>query len=124
MDKPPPERNDERALPRDPREVLEMLMMSLGSLVLRTAFFYLGDRHLAEDLSQEVFIRAYKGWQAFRGDSSIRTWLTRITVNLCRDRLRRLGSLEASSRFRANPDRPGPFGTRGPLHSGTQARRG
>lgn len=94
MDKPPAEQNDQQILLRDPGHALEKLMTSFGSLVLRTAFFYLGDRHLAEDVSQEVFIRAYRGWHAFRGDSSVRTWLTRITVNLCRDRLRRRSSYE------------------------------
>lgn len=35
----------------------------------------------AEDLLQEVFIKAYEGWEKFRGESSSYTWLYRITVN-------------------------------------------
>lgn len=41
-----------------------------------------------EDVCQEVFIRAYRSLSGFRGDCRLSTWLYRITVNLCRDRLR------------------------------------
>ena len=39
------------------------------------------DRSLAEDLTQEVFIQLYRKLHTFRGDSSIGTWLHRLTVN-------------------------------------------
>ncbi|WP_308639759.1 RNA polymerase sigma factor [Paenibacillus silvisoli] len=70
----------------DPAQALEQLMESFGAIVLRTAYFYTGDRHLAEDISQDVFLRAYRNWSSFRGDSSVKTWLTTITVNVCRDK--------------------------------------
>ncbi|QYR22807.1 sigma-70 family RNA polymerase sigma factor [Paenibacillus sp. sptzw28] len=79
--------NEKSSFPENPSSALEMMMEHYGSAVLRTAYFYLGDRHLAEDVSQEVFIRAFRNWAAFRGDSSVKTWLTRITINLCRDKL-------------------------------------
>lgn len=40
-----------------------------------------GNHHDAEDLSQEAFLSAYRGFSRFRGQSSIWTWLYRITVN-------------------------------------------
>ncbi len=40
-----------------------------------------GNHHDAEDLSQEVFIKAHRGLDSFRGDASVATWLRRITVN-------------------------------------------
>lgn len=46
-------------------------------------------REDAEDLTQEVFVRAYCGIQTFRGHSSLQTWLFRIATNLCVDWLRR-----------------------------------
>lgn len=42
----------------------------------------------AHDLTQEVFIRAFKNIRSFRGDSSFRAWLLRIAHNLCCNRLR------------------------------------
>lgn len=73
--------------PKEPSLALEMMMDRYGTMVLRTAFFYLNDRYLAEDISQEVFLRAYRHWTKFRGESNVKTWLTRITVNACRDKL-------------------------------------
>ncbi len=72
---------------QDPAQALEQLMTSFGDIVLRTAYFYTGDRHLAEDISQEVFLRAYRNWKSFRGDSAVQTWLTKIAVNVCRDKM-------------------------------------
>ena len=37
-----------------------------------------GDAHLAEDLAQETFLRAFRGALTFRGESSVRTWLFSI----------------------------------------------
>lgn len=73
--------------PKHPDDALEMMMTQYGTTVLRSAYFYTGDRHLAEDMSQEAFLRAYRGWPKFRGTSSVKTWLIKITINVCRDRL-------------------------------------
>ena len=48
-----------------------------------------GDPSAAEELSQDGFVLAYRHLREFRGESSFRTWLYRILVNLNRDRLRR-----------------------------------
>jgi RNA polymerase sigma-70 factor, ECF subfamily len=48
-----------------------------------------GDHAAAEDATQEVFVRlASRLWQ-FRGEARLTTWLHRVTVNICRDELRR-----------------------------------
>lgn len=44
----------------------------------------------AHDLTQEVFLRAFKNIRTFRGESSFRSWLLRIAHNLCCNRLRDL----------------------------------
>lgn len=44
----------------------------------------------AEDIAQETFLRAWQGLGGFRAESQLRTWLYRITANLCYNRLPRL----------------------------------
>lgn len=53
--------------------------------VYRLAYDLLGNRQDAEDLSQDVFLKAFRSLSAFRGDSKWTTWLYRITVNTCLD---------------------------------------
>lgn len=50
------------------------------------------DRDVAETLTQECFLKAYRGRDNFRGDASVQTWLMQIAINLVRDfsRSRRL----------------------------------
>ena len=76
------------ALPSNPDEAISLLMEEYGTRVLHLAYFYVKDRHLAEDIAQEVFIKAYRNYDKFRGDASPYTWLYKITVNLCRDKAR------------------------------------
>ncbi len=48
----------------------------------------LHDAGMAEDLTQETFLRAARGWGAFRGECSPKTWLRRIATNVLRDHWR------------------------------------
>lgn len=66
------------------RELYDRHRSGIYTLALRLA----GDRPEAEDLVQEIFIRAFRGLAGYRGDSSFSTWLYRIALNCCRDRLR------------------------------------
>ena len=52
-------------------------------------FGMLSNREDAYDAAQEVFIRIYKSIGAFKGQSSLTTWIYRITVNICNDALRK-----------------------------------
>lgn len=58
------------------------------------------DRDVAETLTQECFLKAYRGRESFRGDSSLQTWLMQIAINLVRDfsRSRRLQFWKRSER--------------------------
>ncbi len=49
----------------------------------------LGDRDSADDLTQEVYLRALPALSSFRGDSSARTWLLQIARHVCADHVRR-----------------------------------
>ena len=57
-------------------------------MVYGLAMNLLGDRDEALDLSQEVFLRVFRTLSQFRGQSGLRTWMYRITVNQARNRSR------------------------------------
>lgn len=56
--------------------------------VHRLCLGYTGDTMEADDLLQEVFIKAWQNLDKFRGDSQISTWIYRIAVNTCLYHLR------------------------------------
>jgi len=58
----------------------------MWALALRTT----RDRETAADAVQEAFISAFRGADSFRGEAEVTTWLHRIVVNSCLDRLRRI----------------------------------
>ncbi len=57
--------------------------------VYATALRYLNSHDDADDIAQEVFIKALNNLQNFRGESNLKTWLYRITVNLCSNTLKK-----------------------------------
>jgi RNA polymerase sigma factor (sigma-70 family) len=69
-------------------ETIEWLMREYGRSVVRLAFTFVKKEQLAEDVAQEVFIKCYQKLDTFRNESSYKTWVYRITVNLCKDKLR------------------------------------
>ena len=57
----------------------------------RSAWLLTGSAEQAQDLAQETFLRALKGWDSFQGRCSEATWLTAILLNLHRTQCRSLG---------------------------------
>ena len=55
--------------------------------VYQLCYRYVGNHEDASDLAQDVFLRAYRGLKNFRGQSSLATWLYRIGVNVCLNRV-------------------------------------
>lgn len=66
----------------------EELVRWHSQTVFAVALRMLGDAHEAEDVAQDVFVRASRGVGAFRGAAKVSTWLLAITMNLCRNRRR------------------------------------
>lgn len=71
----------ERVLAKDPT-VIDDIVRTYKREVYHLALQLCRDHDDAEDLVQEVFIRAWKSLDSFRGESRLSTWLHRITVNL------------------------------------------
>lgn len=64
---------------------LEEAMEKWAESILRTCYAYLNDAALAEDALQETFLKAWKGYDRFRGEAQEKTWLMRIAINTCKD---------------------------------------
>ncbi len=65
----------------------DLLVLKYQSRVVATAFKYVKERQLAEDIAQEAFIKSYKSIDSFREESSFYTWVYRITVNTAKNYL-------------------------------------
>ncbi|MDR5659270.1 RNA polymerase sigma factor [Serpentinicella sp. ANB-PHB4] len=57
--------------------------------LLRIAYVILGDKQLAEDIVQESFLALYQNINNIRGDSTLKTWVTRVTINKSKNVIRR-----------------------------------
>ena len=66
-------------------EILENLMEQYGDEIKRFCTLQLRDRFQAEDAAQDTFVKAWKALDTFRNESSQKTWLMHIAVNVCRD---------------------------------------
>lgn len=64
----------------------DALIGMYSAKLYKVAYALLGSRQDAEEVVQDTFLRAYRALPAFRGDSSLETWLHRITVNLARNK--------------------------------------
>lgn len=73
---------------QDKDKLMHRLMDTYGNDVLRTSYMYLKDMQKAEDAFQEVFIKVFNKYESFKGESSEKTWIIKITINVCKDLLR------------------------------------
>ena len=71
------------------REAFRIIMQRSNQRLFRIARAVVRDDAEAEDVVQEAYARAFTRLDSFRGESEILTWLTRITLNEARGRLRR-----------------------------------
>jgi RNA polymerase sigma-70 factor, ECF subfamily len=74
---------------RGNREAFDELVRRYHSRMFQLVRILTGDDEDAEDLVQETFVRAYRAVARFRGDSTFRTWLHRIAVNVVRTHVTR-----------------------------------
>ncbi|QSO54381.1 sigma-70 family RNA polymerase sigma factor [Alicyclobacillus curvatus] len=68
--------------------LLRRWMEQYGTDVINFAYSYVRNYHQAQDIAQDVFLRAFQNAHTFRGDSAVKTWLLSITANRCKDYLR------------------------------------
>ena len=69
-------------------EAFRLIFDRYSRPVLGFIFDMVGDRHTAEDLAQETFVRAFRGLAGLRDESKLSTWLFQIAKNVARESLR------------------------------------
>jgi RNA polymerase sigma-70 factor, ECF subfamily len=87
------------------RELFHELIRPYERAVYMTAISILRDAAEAEDAAQEAMIKAYRALGSFRGDAKFSTWLTSITLNEARSRLRKSAKAKLESLDSAGQDR-------------------
>lgn len=92
----------ERLRAHDERAFNE-LVETYEQRVFRLVFRMLGRRDEAEDMAQEVFVQVFKAVTTFRGDSKLSTWIYRIAVNLCKNRIKYLSRRHEGSQQELEP---------------------
>lgn len=91
-----------RAIARDP-DAFRTIMQRNNRRLYRIARGMVRDDFEAEDVVQEAYVRAFSHLGAFRGKSSLSTWLSRITVNEALGRLRKRRRTQKASLLSGDP---------------------
>jgi RNA polymerase sigma-70 factor, ECF subfamily len=85
------ERSDDRTLigaaVAGHRAAFDVIVERHRRTVYQVCFRFVGNHEDASDLAQDAFIRAYRALAKFKGESELRTWLYRIAVNVCLNRM-------------------------------------
>lgn len=76
-----------RAFQAGRREAFDEIVVRHRKQVYHLCLRFMHNHEDASDLAQDVFVRAFKGLQRFKGDASLATWLYRISVNVCLNRV-------------------------------------
>ncbi|NTW59975.1 MAG: sigma-70 family RNA polymerase sigma factor [Nitrospirae bacterium] len=75
---------------QDDLSAFEALVARYQKRMLNTAFRIIGEYEDACEVTQDAFVSAYRNLNGFRGEAKFSTWLTAITVNLSKNRLKRM----------------------------------
>ena len=70
------------------KAAFEELVLSHKDKVFNLCYWFVGDYQDANDLAQDVFFKAFKALKNFRFESAFSTWIYRIAVNTCKNRLK------------------------------------
>src|ERR1700692_4549821 len=77
------------ACQRGERDAFRALFETYNDKVYSLALGFSGDRPVAMDIAQDIFVKLFSSIREFRGDASLETWIYRLVVNSCLDHKRR-----------------------------------
>ena len=69
------------------REAFDVIVERHRRIVYQVCYRFVNNHEDASDLAQDAFVRAWKGLKNFKGESALQTWLYRIAVNVCLNRI-------------------------------------
>jgi RNA polymerase sigma-70 factor, ECF subfamily len=72
----------------DKEVLIDGIMNQYGQEILQLVYSYVNNKEIAEDLTQDIFVKCYKSLHTYKGKSKLRTWLWRIAINHCKDYLK------------------------------------
>ena len=104
-------------------EAFRHIMQRCNQRLFRVARAVLNDDPEAEDALQEAYLRAFDRLDSFRGDSKLSTWLTRIVLNECYQRLRKRRPTVSIDKLEFGQDSaqvlnfPGNYGMENPINT-------
>ncbi|MEC3882136.1 sigma-70 family RNA polymerase sigma factor [Halobacillus sp. HZG1] len=73
---------------QDKERAIQEIMDTYGQSVLQLVYSYVKNQAIAEDLTQEIFMKCYRNLHKYNGKSKIRTWIWTIAINHSKDYLR------------------------------------
>ncbi|MGN4817456.1 sigma-70 family RNA polymerase sigma factor [Bacillus cereus group sp. MYBK139-2] len=65
--------------------LIDEIMNKYGQEVLQLVYSYVNNKEIAEDVTQDIFMKCYKSLHTYKGKSNVKTWLWRIAINQCKD---------------------------------------
>jgi RNA polymerase sigma-70 factor (ECF subfamily) len=68
-------------------EAFDVIVERHRRQIYQLCYRFLGNHEDASDMTQDVFVRAFKGLKNFKGDAALGTWLYRVGVNACLNRV-------------------------------------
>ncbi|MFJ7763765.1 sigma-70 family RNA polymerase sigma factor [Bacillus toyonensis] len=72
----------------DKEDLIDEIMNKYGQEALQLVYSYVNNKEVAEDLTQDIFVKCYKSLHTYKGNSNLKTWLWRIAINHCKDYLK------------------------------------
>lgn len=95
-----------QAFLQDDKNAFDQLILLRERMVFNLCYRFLGNYEDADDCAQDVFLKVYRSLKKFRFESNFTTWLYRITVNTCKNKLNSLDYRLRFKKMRINNNRP------------------
>lgn len=72
----------------DKETLIDEVMKNYGQEILQLVYSYVHNKAIAEDLTQDIFVKCYKNLHTYKKKSKFKSWLWRIAINHCKDYLK------------------------------------